>query len=184
MSLRRFVFSTKAKCSGSIGYHDASIVIGRKIKDHENIHSCMDRDFPHNDPRWPTKCEHCDYVFQEDDEWQYNEDTLYRRTDTKELLCHLRRSPPGAMWYADWLHFRGPDGHCLVVMTPGGEWTVDSQAKNCTKKDDYDHRCWCRHGEVPLITVDKKCNTCKAGGGSIQAGSFHGFLRNGYLEYA
>ncbi len=92
------------------------------------------------------------------------------------------------MWYADWMihtpdqkKFVGPDGHCLVVKTPGGEWMVDSVAKNCTKPGDLDHKCWVRHGTVPNITVDKVGNTCAAGAGSIIAGHYHGFLRNGML---
>jgi hypothetical protein len=38
-----------------------------------------------------------------------------------------------------------------------------------------------RHGEAPNITVDKNGVTCGAGAGSIQCGSYHGFLRNGEL---
>ena len=32
------------------------------------------------------------------------------------------------------------------------------------------------------ITVDKNGNTCSAGGGSIMGRTYHGFLRNGYLD--
>lgn len=53
--------------------------------------------------------------------------------------------------------------------------------KNCTMPYDYEHRCWVRHGEPPAITVDKQGHTCAAGAGSIQCGSYHGFLEDGAL---
>lgn len=73
------------------------------------------------------------------------------------------------------------DSPTLHVITPGGLWNIDSRASNCTMPYDYDHRCWVRHGQPPMITVDKQGVTCTAGGGSIQCGDFHGFLRDGEL---
>lgn len=112
-----------------------------------------------------------------------------RRLDTGEILPRNTRWPVGAMWFAEWLEeypqfWKGPDGRILVVMTPGGEWNIDSRAPNCTMKDDDKHRCWVRHGKPPEITVDKNGLTCRAGAGSIQCGDYHGFLRGGYLERA
>jgi hypothetical protein len=80
---------------------------------------------------------------------------------------------------------KGPDGRCLVVVCPNGcEWMIDGPASNCTMPQDRgpfssSHRCWVRHGEPPNITVDKAGRTCAAGAGSIQAGDYHGFLRDG-----
>lgn len=75
------------------------------------------------------------------------------------------------------------DGRWLVVRLPNGhDWCIDSRCNNCTRPNDNAHRCWIRHGEPPNITVDKNGVTCSAGGGSIQSGDFHGFLRNGVLE--
>lgn len=110
-------------------------------------------------------------------------DSLWRRTDTGEEKT-LRDFEPGAMWFADWLNdwHCGPDGRCLVVKTPGGDWVVDSRASNCGLPDDNEHKCWIRHGEAPNITVDKNGKTCTAGAGSIQCRNYHGFLRNGFLE--
>ena len=109
---------------------------------------------------------------------------IYKRTDTGEEMT-WRDAPIGAMMYADWMddcpEYLGPDGKCLIVKTPGGEWYVDSRASNCTRKDDKIHRCWVRHGTPPNITVDKNGNTCAAGAGSIMMGKYHGFLRNGEL---
>lgn len=122
-------------------------------------------------------------------------DTLYKRVDTGELAL-LKEFGPGAMWFAPWLDdvFQPQLEHVLVVKTPGGDWIIDSEANNCTnpvkevdgkgwsKKRQVDHHCWILHGVVPEITVDKNGVTCGAGAGSIQCGSYHGFLRNGYLE--
>lgn len=115
-------------------------------------------------------------------------DRPWKRVDTGEIIDSRQDLPPGAMWWAPWYqdHYAGFDGKCLVVMTPGGEWIIDSQAGNCTRKGDKTHRCWCRSGEAPNITVGKEGNTCSAGAGSILIDSgnrsYHGFLRNGYLE--
>ena len=99
--------------------------------------------------------------------------------------CTLDELPPGAMWYADWYSRKGPDGHHLIVKTPGGIWHVDGRANNCTRLDDRTHYCWVRHGTAPNITVDKAGNTCGCGS-SIGQGEgyrdYHGVLRNGWLE--
>ncbi len=132
----------------------------------------------HDDPRWPARCE-CGYEFTAEDAWQEWVDRLYRRADNGGLV-RLGDAPPGAMWDADWNGRKGPDGRCLTVKCPNGdEWTIDSRATNCTMPDDSEHRCWIRHGEPPAITVDKDGLTCAAGAGSIQAGTYHGFLRGG-----
>lgn len=75
--------------------------------------------------------------------------------------------------------------HLHVILPNGGYWAIDSRAGNCTMRQDTVHRCWIRHGEAPLITVDKNGLTCQAGAGSIMSSSgeppYHGFLRNGVL---
>lgn len=107
--------------------------------------------------------------------------------DTNGKSYFLNALPPGAMYFADWYPdcWKGVDGHALTVVCPGGKhWCIDSQANNCTMKEDigpYDkhHRCWVRHGIPPNITVDKNGRTCKAGAGSIQTENYHGRLING-----
>jgi hypothetical protein len=111
---------------------------------------------------------------------------LWRRVDTGETSDYPHIAP-GAMWFAPWYserhpERRGADEKCLVVHTPGGNWIIDSRANNCTRPDDDTHKCWVRHGTAPEISVDKNGDTCAAGAGSIQCGSYHGFLRNGILQ--
>lgn len=174
-----------ASCSHTKqGYHNAMSQIEDCALQPSDRYGCVEpvNGFNHSpdDPRWPTHCA-CGYEFKLTDR-QYHYRSLYRRTDNGEE-CTLSDAPVGAMWFAPWMSdvFKGPDGNALYVMTPGGEWLIDGRASNCTMPDDWTHRCWCRHGEAPNITVDKNGHTCAAGAGSIIAGSYHGFLQNGYL---
>jgi hypothetical protein len=179
---------------GKWGYHGALVILAQVpitwsderpaghshwFRESDDRYGIADFAYPgHDDPRWPSRCE-CGYEFTAGDAWQEWEDRLYRRADSGALVT-LRDAPPGAMWDANWYGRKGPDGRCLAVKCPNGDdWIVDSRASNCTMPDDNEHRCWVRHGEPPRITVDKNGNTCQAGGGSIQAGGYHGFLRDG-----
>lgn len=131
-----------------------------------------------DDPRWPTRCE-CGFTFRDSDPHQRWTEMLYRRDDTGQITT-LRDAGPGAMWDAKWAPWKGADGRSLSAKCPNGDiWNIDSRATNCTMPTDDVHRCWVRHGEPPNITVDKNGVTCRAGAGSIQAGDYHGFLRNG-----
>lgn len=193
VKLRRYAHEKKrGNCplhpGNNYSYHEASTIIGSEPVERDDrgyISNGMKAPEPHSDPRWPVQCV-CGYTFQEDDEWQRFIEAIYRRTDTGEEMT-IRDAPAGAMWYAPWLDdmFVPQGEHVLEVKTPGGEWTVDGQASNCTMKDDFKqerHHCWVRTGEPPNITAGKDGPTCSAGAGSIQCGSYHGFLRNGYLE--
>jgi len=93
---------------------------------------------------------------------------------------------PGSLFYNDWLplnfHFDNQiKPHLSCILPNGQEWNIDSRASNCTMPDERSHRCWIVDGnpEENNITVSKNGHTCDAGGGSIQAGNYHGFLRNG-----
>lgn len=198
IELRRYRMSTSGdSCPGRMGYHDASVQIGEEtIRIDERGRQKISKDVARDDPRWPRACG-CGYVFTDADEWQVNEHRLYVsrkpdfNSDIKEGRWTVHNLPPGAMFYPDWLqpeegewrfYEPGPDGKVLAVICPNGrQWIIDSEASNCTRKGDRTHHCWIRHGVPPLITVDKNGNTCQAGAGSIQAGDYHGFLRNGVL---
>lgn len=175
---RRFMFSRPGlPCA-----HKAMVLIAA---DAQARASSTPTDAERADPRWPTTCEACGAPIPAEAEWQVFASSLYRRADTGELLT-LREAPPGAMWDATWFHDQpnwcGPDGRCIVVVTPDGhQWMIDSRASNCDKPHDTKHKCWVRHGEPPVLTVDKAGHTCGAGAGSIQTPKWHGFLRNGVL---
>ena len=139
------------------------------------------------DPRWPWQCG-CGYVFQEKDQWQVYGQRLWSYGSEDDLrFTTLHDAPPGAMYYADHMiqedgWYKGPDGHCLAIKIPGNHWWFpDARAKNCTKPKDNRHRCWVRRGFVPLITIDKQGETCKAGAGSILTDKWHGHLKDGLL---
>jgi hypothetical protein len=166
--------------------HQAQVPIGERPGEEP---STVDGDHPHDDPRWPTKCERCDYGFADDDVWQLFTARIYRRADTGEETT-LRDAPVGACWNASWFADRpnspwvGADGRCLNVRCPDGrDWMIDSRASNCTLPDDKVHKCWVRHGrpEDGTLHVDKDGLTCGAGAGSIDTGTWHGFLHHGQL---
>jgi hypothetical protein len=187
-SLRRWASGgDRSLCTGSkLSYHNAEIDIGEGPP---VVSTCSrsgaESPVPISDARWPKKCASCDYVFTDGDFYQYNSERVFRRTDTGAELT-LSDAPEGAMWFADWYqHFKGPDGHTLVVRLRGNhDWIVDSRASNCTMKDDNEHRCWTRKSSPPDVDVGKAQygKTCAAGAGSIAIPGYHGFLRNGWLE--
>lgn len=164
--------------------------------------------WPHDDPRWPTKCSSCEYLFVAEDEWQLISDELYERSDGAGI-CTLRDPPEGAIWDAWWMGewCSGPDGRSLHARVPGGrDWCIDGRASNCDSpcaicgvaykdhtvtgwqpgghhyQDARPHKCWIRHGEPPELTVDKNGVTCGAGAGSIATDNWHGFLIAGYFR--
>lgn len=186
VSLRRFTFSGDKKCRASDWGHDADTVIEPETTRGLWPDSSGDHDklVTHDDPRWPADCEQCGEPFQQDDEWQVNVRKLWRGAPDGRLYA-LHDAPKGAMWDAHWMgeHDRGPDGICLVVKTPGGDWMVDGRCSNCTRPKEP-HQCWTRAGDPRTGTVDvgkQYGETCSAGAGSIIAGGWHGFLRAGWL---
>jgi hypothetical protein len=134
-------------------------------------------DHPHDDPRWPGKCDRCDYIFTAEDEWQKNFDLVYRTDDGREFTLvspdqmtndKASMAPSGAMWEAPWMG-TGPDGKSFVVRTPGGDWHIDG---------DYTHGRWTRTGVPPNLTVTPSilCGTRSDG-----SWVYHGFLTSGKL---
>ena len=184
--LRRYRSAgTGEKCPApeNWGYHNAQTLIGEKAARHEErdfgsgtrrviVCEYGDEDAPKRDsPAWPSACA-CGYRFEDGDAWQVFSRELWRRADTGEVGT-FEDFGPGAMWNAWWMISRpwdgevgkhvGPDGRCLVVKTPGGEWTIDGPASNGPG--------WTRTGAAPRITARP----------SILAGKYHGFLTDGEL---
>lgn len=208
ISLRRYAQSD-ARCPARTltGGHDAMTPVD--ILPELKANSLTQLDFL-NDPRWPASCA-CGYEFIKDDHRQLFNQTIYRRSDNSEEVL-WREAGAGAIMDCEWFHDMkercGEDSHSYLVKLPGGhEWSPDARASNCDSpcatcgKPNHQHRstprpdgvcdrfvesrahkCWCRHGTAPDLTVDKSGHTCGAGGGSILVEGWHGFLRQGWLE--
>lgn len=182
--LRRFSVGDTPACSHGYSYHNAMFTLPDRlfVPVGETIPSAV---WPADDPRWPVKCEACDYEFTPEDHYDLWRERIYRHGGTGALTTR-QTAPPGAMWFVHWYEqfpeWCGPDGKALLVKLPdGAEWHVDGRANNCTMPDDKVHKCWVRQGTPPLVTVGKDGVTCKAGAGSIKTSRWHGFLRNGVL---
>lgn len=165
-SLRRYAHGTDCPITG---YHNASVDLG----DVDYPFTADGRagqgydDFPHDDPRWPTRCA-CGYEFRPLDPWQHNLRRLYAGNGGAWPLADL---PPGAMYDAPWLPgpWRGPDGRCLIVVLPTRAfWTIDGPASNAPGKLPG----WDRTGTPPVITARP----------SIGSDGYHGWLTDGVLS--
>jgi len=169
--LRRYASSADRNelCPEPMGYHNA-------VRQFDEVEApAEDADLDGNSTvqfcekthiRWPVACA-CGYLFKDSDERQWNQHRLYRRPGAE--LFTLREAPIGAMWYADWMEgWTGPDGHSLVVQTPGGEWNIDGPS---TGEGGRRGPAWKREGVPPNVTARP----------SILMPSYHGFLTNGVL---
>lgn len=164
VSLRRYVgFKEEGPCPTSgVRYHTANVEIIRAPYDDApsgDLH-------PHIDPRWPMACG-CGHVFLDEDHWSRDVRRLYRRSDTGELVT-LHNPPVGAMWFAPWHedNYKGPDGQCLVVQTPSGDWVIDGRSSK--------GEGWTRTGTPPLVTAKPSIFMNPPDG-------YHGHLTNGQL---
>ncbi len=201
IELRRYANDDAKSCPRGWGFHNADKVIDEidapiiaELPD--SFETNDEPKIPHDDPRWPIKCDACAYEFKPNDEWQVNDHRLYSGAPDGKLYT-LRDAPIGAAYFAWWLHhtYEGKvhclywkdnchQSHVIVKLPPDGwDWDVDSRASNCTMKDDVVHRCWVKHGSLRDGTfhVDKNGVTCSAGAGSILTPRWHGFLHNGEL---
>lgn len=100
-----------------------------------------------------------------------DEGYTYRRTDTGETFA-LGQAPAGAMYYADWMSSVGPDGHCLIVITPYGPWNVDGGFLIPAAGN------WTRTGTPPRVTARPSIGQGQKPDGSW---TYHAFLTDGQL---
>lgn len=166
-SLRRW--SEDRTCPGRYGYHNASTVIGTCAYPVSDLDGESKLDFPKEDPRWPVKCDMCNYMFIPSDPHQHNKVRLYSRDDHAALKTTLSNAPVGSMWYANWYPWKGPDGQCLVVKTPAGDWIVDAPAWEEGKQGTTP---WTRTGTPPNVSASPSIHF---------PGEYHGWLINGTL---
>ena len=166
VSLRRY--SHANDCPGGYGYHNSVVnldVVPYPLSDFDGEPG---KGIERDDPRWPTTCP-CGYQFKPEDQWQHQLIRLYWRSDHMALRTTLSEAPTGSIYYADWYAWRGPDGHCLIVVTPGGPWIIDGPS---TGNDGSKGNPWTRTGEVPKVTVNPSIHF---------PGKYHGFLRDRFL---
>lgn len=171
-SLRRFVFSTKAKCSGPYRYHNAEVVIAEAApfdSEYDGAHLQPSYEL-RGDTRWPKSCT-CGYEFTDADEWQHHFERLWRTPDGG--LFTKRELPPGSMYWLDArflaVSYEVPGGQCLCVKLPDGvDWWIDGEANNAPRGQPG----WQRSGTPPKVTANP----------SILTSRYHGWLRDGFLE--
>jgi hypothetical protein len=172
-ALRRYVSVDSDKCPVTGWYHDAETVLDDfDFPIENNLDGDMTQPWSKDDPNWPVACK-CGRKFNASDEYQHAMLRLYKRSDNGVLL-RLQEAPVGAMWNADWLpqNYRGPDGWCLVVNTPGGQWAVDGPPEGQRTG------CWQRTGTPPDVTATPSILIRNPDGTE----RYHGWLRNGWLE--
>lgn len=174
VSLRRYHgYGQEGPCPTSgLKYHNASVTvevkIDRPLSEKYDSGDYASDAYPHEDPRWPRACV-CGFEFPENAQWQVNTERLYTSPELPDLIV-LHEAPIGAMWDAWWYGTKGPDGKCIVVKTPAGDWIVDYPTK--------DGKGWTRTGTPPVLTVQPSIAMGKDEKGRW---IYHGWLRDGYL---
>jgi len=155
--------------------HDAFKVIGKfPESESELVHG---DNWPREDSHWPTHCAHCGYEFEDADQWQRNDNALYRRPDGVEFVLwgDLSNIPPGTMcrlpWADQYMSTRHPQHveSWRVQLPDGGEWITSQAASG--------GGFWTVTGTPPMIDVTPSIWHSTPTG-------WHGFIRNGMLEPA
>lgn len=108
-ALRRYVHREGESCAAPYRFHAASTPIGEGvIVRSSDGYMATPQEHDRNDPRWPAKCEHCEYVFRDDDAWQVSGDAIYVDSDGREFS--QLDAPPGGIIEAWWLFDpKGPE---------------------------------------------------------------------------
>lgn len=159
------------KCPG-FGYHNAKARLD--IVDGE-APSTIATDEDRAVLPFPTKCDHCDFVFTDAAFRQIFVEHEHRRSDTGGLTT-IMDAPVGALWWAHWLtgHHESPKhkarggGPHLILKTPAGEWDIDSPSSNANGEG------WDRTGNPPNVTARPSI--------LIGKDEYHGFLTDGVLS--
>lgn len=186
------------------GYHNVSVTLPgpfpliRTEPDPEDGFqgiAALDPTDYHGATPWPTHCT-CGYEFKQEDHWQYNQHQLFTAIDGSLVGQRwLQRDlPAGAIWKPWWMSsawcgINGTETILMIKLPSGQDFLPGMEATNCTRKGE-DHDCWCVHGDVPNLTINKQPvegrSTCDAGGGSIDSAAdtprhWHGFVTAGEL---
>jgi len=181
ITLRRYSPSATVDppCPGPRSYHDASVVIGREPHRRSasgTLEAIFAEDYAGN-AGWPVACG-CGYVFVPEDEWQVNQEPIYRDPATGQEWGQ-QSLPVGAMYHAPWYGSlgMGADGIALTVALPPERpdmrpnfWHVDGPSRN----NGVPGAGWTRTGDPrnpPTLSVTP----------SILTGDYHGYLTAGVL---
>jgi hypothetical protein len=176
ITLRRY--TKEDRCPANDWCHNSDAFVG--VEEHVS-HPVSGDNFPHDDPRWPKKCDLCDYLFTEADVWQRNFNLVYKTDDGREFTLTSPDmmttdkelgAPPGAMWECPWMG-PGEDGRSYCVRTPGGDWHIDG-----IYGIPQPGR-WKRTGTAPRLTVTPSIGI---GGGPNGGWKYHGWLSDGFLR--
>lgn len=182
--LRRYRSDSDMRCpsmEGDHSYHTVSVRVEDvpTTKTEEGYYESVPVENYRDDPRWPTHCT-CGYEFDQtnfaeghasnSDVWQVLTHAMYVRKDGESGEWPVSDLPPGAMFDAFWLPWKGDDGISLSVVLPPDEpdrmnhvWHVDGPSSSGGH--------WTRSGDPPKVTATP----------SILTGKYHGFLTDGAL---
>jgi hypothetical protein len=152
--------------------HDAFTVIGNVPESESKL--VHGDNWTHDDHRWPEQCAHCGYRFADTDEWQRNDNALYRRPDGVEFVLwgDISQVPAGTMcrlpWADHYMSVRHPQHveSWRIQLPDGGEWVTSQAASG--------GGFWTVNGTPPMIDVTPSI-------WHSQPSGWHGFIRNGEL---
>lgn len=174
---------------GNVGIHNAYSELGVKL-DTEDF-KAFGSEENYSNELWPTACQACGVKVPLNVPEPIQVDEEGYRLVKQVFVSRFYDNESGSPQIGDIYQLKHEDRSCIYwdncdgihtygLLPNGHTWDINSRASNCTLKDDRTHRCWVATGSVfdGTLDVGKNGNTCDAGAGSIQAGSWHGFLRN------
>lgn len=183
------------------GYHDAKTLLRRTEDPLAEPDEVLREEAAE---RYPERCAFCGQKAPPEALRHVAALTVYRGAADGEERVGLHGKPgsrfglrPGDAYWAPWHHAPGEDsgctagwsncrdprGHLCLVLPDGQHFDTSSRARNCSRPKDRRHRCWTVEGtpEGGDLSVGKGGDTCKAGAGSVDTGTWHGFVRDGML---
>ena len=195
-------------------HHDAQSVIGEVELSLEKygdfVTSTYEIDghtITFDDPRWPQKCDGCDYHFASSDNRIIYVNRVFRRVDTGEVFNKANPMPIGAMSWAPLAADSSCGGDTTLVTDGDGDgrsifvviprypdpngfwhgsmkqtirWEIDglTAGSDRRRKTGEIDRTWKRTGTPPKITVEDGIQSYLGFTGYIREGRLHGFVNN------
>lgn len=171
--LRRFRYGQDAGDHG----HDASVVIAEEAAETapnaDGTRSVTDDRIPHDDPRWPARCD-CGEIFTADDRRQVNEIPWYEGGGHRFAWgIGSWDGPAGALIRAPWRDQEGRPAAWIVFLPNGTTWCTDDRASGGQRTELGPY--WNVTGTAPDLTVSPSIWDQTPGNG------WHGWIRAGHL---